>query len=284
MKLRKAIEKAKKERGEIRPLVQEQDANGLDTTIKLPVQSKPVTAEWIAPEYNKSKSVKVDSAKAADNKCVAIFPDAAEIDYYKVLRTQIQQRAQANGWKTVMITSANPGEGKTTTSINLAATMAKEFNQTVLLVDNDLRHQSIHNYLGISSNLGLIDYLENNKHLSDLIIWPGIEKLTIISGGREVVDSTELVSSPRMKELVAEMKSRYDDRYIVFDVPPLLGCADAAAFAPMVDCILMVVEDGRTEIEDVKKAVELIPKEKFLGYVLNRRKTATSKYKNYYSG
>ncbi len=284
MKLRKAIEKAKKERGESRPLVQEQDANSLDKTITLPVQPKPVTAEWIAPEYNESKSAMVDSAKAADNKCVAIFPDAAEIDSYKVLKTRLQQRAQENGWKTVMITSANPGEGKTITSINLAVTMAKEFNQTVLLVDNDLRHQSIHNYLGISSNLGLIDYLETNNQLSDLIIWPGIEKLTIISGGREVVDSTELVSSPRMKELVAEMKARYDDRYIIFDVPPLLGCADAAAFAPMVDCILMVVEEGRTSIEDVKKAVELIPKEKFLGYVLNRRKTARSKYKNYYSG
>lgn len=284
MKLRKAIEKAKKERGEIRPLVQEQSANHLDKTITLPVQAKPVTEEWTTPEYNESRSVKFDSAKAEDNKCVSVFPDAAELDYYKVLRTQIQQRAQANGWNTIMITSANPGEGKTTTSINLAVTMAKEFNQTVLLVDNDLRRQSIHDYLGISSSLGLIDYLENNKPLTDLIIWPGIDKLTFISGGKTVMESTELVTSPRMKELVAEMKDRYDDRYVIFDVPPLLGCADAVAFAPMVDCILMVVEEGRTSIEDVKKAVELIPKEKFLGYVLNRQKTVTNKYKKYYSG
>jgi non-specific protein-tyrosine kinase len=81
-----------------------------------------------------------------------------------------------------------------------------------------------------------------------------------------------------MKTLVAEMKTRYDDRYVFFDVPPLLESADAFTFAPFVDSILMVVEADRTHINDVKKALELIPQEKFLGFVLNRHKTAAKPY------
>jgi non-specific protein-tyrosine kinase len=107
--------------------------------------------------------------------------------------------------------------------------------------------------------------------LKDFIIWPGIEKLTLISGGRTVEDSTELLGSPKMKELLAEMKNRYDDRYVLLDVPAVLDGADAMVFAPLVDGIIMVVEKGVTSLDDVKKAVELLPQEKFLGFVLNDR-------------
>ena len=216
---------------------------------------------------------------------MCISPDAPEIDSYKVVRTQIQQRARENGWNTVMVTSVQPGEGKTLTSINLAMTFAKEFNHTVLLVDCDLRRQNIHQYLGLSSDTGLIDYLRDGRPLKDLIIWPSIEKLTLISGGRTIQDSTELLGSPRMKSLVTEMKARYEDRFVFFDVPPILAGADAIAFAPLVDCILMVVEAGRTSIHDIKRALELIPKDKFIGFVLNRSDYTdfSGKYYKYYS-
>ena len=75
-----------------------------------------------------------------------------------------------------------------------------------------------------------------------------------------------------------QIKTRYDDRYVIFDVPPILGGADAIAFAPLVDGILMVVEERRTPIQDIKKALDLIPMEKFLGFVLNRRKSPPRKY------
>lgn len=74
-----------------------------------------------------------------------------------------------------------------------------------------------------------------------------------------------------MKRLVAEMKNRYQDRYIIFDVPALLGQADAIAFAPVVDAVLMVVEEGTTSLQHVKNAVKLIPPDKFFGFVLNKR-------------
>jgi protein-tyrosine kinase len=225
---------------------------------------------WLSPVYSESQITAIDPKKFVENRCVCVFRDAPETDFYKILRTQIQQRTKGKGWNTVMITSVQPGEGKTLTSINLAITFAKEFHQTVLLVDGDLKRQCVHEYMGFSSKRGLIDYILDDVPLKDLIIWPGIEKLTVISGGRTIRDSSELLGCPRMAELVVDMKNRYPNRYVFFDAPPILIGADAIAFAPLVDAIIMVVEAGRTSIQDVKKALELIPHDKFLGFVLNR--------------
>jgi non-specific protein-tyrosine kinase len=207
-----------------------------------------------------------------------LSPDAPEAEFYKVLRTNIQQRARLNNWNTIMITSVQAREGKTLTAINLAITFAKEFDQTVLLMDCDLRRQSIYRYLDFSFDKGIVDYLLNGHPLKDLMVWPKIEKLTLISGGKSIGNSVELLGSPKMKALVREIKHRYDDRFVIFDTPPILGWADAITFAPLVDCILMVVEEGRTSIQDIRKAIEMLPAEKFLGFVLNRRKSPMQKY------
>ncbi|QTA89985.1 AAA family ATPase [Desulfonema magnum] len=212
----------------------------------------------------------VDLKKAGENRCVCIFPYAKETDFYRVLREQIQQRTREKDWNTLMITSAHPGEGKTLTAINLAVTFAKAFDGNALLADCDLKHQNIQHYMGFPSKRGLADYLLDNRPLKDIIIRPDVEKLSVISGGRMIQDSSELLGSQKMKTLVAEMKSRYEDRYIFLDVPHILGKADAIALAPLADCILMVVQAGRTSVHDVRKALELIPKDKFLGFILNQ--------------
>jgi non-specific protein-tyrosine kinase len=169
-----------------------------------------------------------------------------------------------------MVTSPLSGEGKSLTAINLAFVIAKGFKQTALLVDCDLRQQSIHKILGIPSEKGLVDYMLDNCPLEKIIIWPGVEKMTLISGGKTIWRSSELLGSPRMKELVAEMKSRYPDRYVIFDAPPVLNMADALAFVPLVDYVVMVAQVGKTPLPDIKKALEALPQEKILGIVLNR--------------
>ena len=287
MKLKKSIEKAKQQRQEAIRKSAEQvpPAEKTETTVtgatepESSVTEKNVTCqEWTSPVYCESKAVELDLEKLAQNRCVCMFSDAPETEYYKVLRTNIQRRIRENNWNTIMITSVQAGEGKTLTSINLAVTFAKEYDQTVLLVDCDLKRQNVHKYLNFSSEKGIVDYLMNGHPLNDLIVWPNIEKLTLISGGKTITNSAELLGSPKMKDLVREIKHRYEDRYILFDTPPILGWADAIAFAPLVDCILMVVEEGRTSIKDVNKALDMIPKEKFLGFVLNRRKAPLQKY------
>lgn len=205
---------------------------------------------------------------------MALFRSSPEVENYRVLRTQILQRTCGEGGKTLMITSAHPGEGKTLTAINLALTFAREFQQTVLLVDCDLRGQSIHEVLGFPSDRGLANYLLDGAPVSDLIVWPGIEKLTVISGGRTIPESTEILGSPRMRELVAEVRDRYPERYVIFDMPCVLEGADSLAFASRVDHILLVVQAGKTPVQDVRKALDLLPREKILGVVLNRAEDA----------
>ena len=192
------------------------------------------------------------------------------------------RRMQDHGWRTLLITSALAGEGKSLTTINLAITFAKELHRTVLLVDADLRRQNIHKCLGYKSNAGLADYLVNDAPLQELITRPGIEKLSIISGGQTVRDSTEIISSQKMGLLMDEMKNRYKDRFIIFDSPPILTCPDTIAFAPLVDAVVMVVEADKTSAEDVKKANILLPAEKFLGFILNKSNSLAGKNYGYY--
>jgi protein-tyrosine kinase len=107
---------------------------------------------------------------------------------------------------------------------------------------------------------------------------PGIEKLTVISGGRTIHESSEVIASPRMRELAASMKARYPDRYMFFDVPPVLAGADAMAFAPLVDWIIMVVQAGKTPLPEVNRALQMLPKEKVLGLILNRQTSQVKAY------
>jgi protein-tyrosine kinase len=233
------------------------------------LDEKP-TKGWVSPAYTVSRSVSLDPAVLNANRCILHRrSDSVEVDAYRVLRTKILQKCKEQGGNTIMITSAVPGEGKTLNAVNLAVTLAREFMQTVLLVDCDLRRQSVHKYLGYASDKGIIDYLLNDTPVSELMTWPGIEKLTVISGGRPISGSSELLGSQRMQELVDAMKSRYPERYIIFDVPPLLAGADALAFVPVVDHVVVVVREGETSAKTINKALKLVPPDKVLGLVLN---------------
>lgn len=242
------------------------------------VEQKVNNQKWTPSFYSKTRSIELDFEKLAQNRCVSMFPDSPETEYYRVLWANIKKHSKENKWNAIMITSSYAREGKTLTTLNLAITAAKEFNQGVLLVDCDLKRQSIHRYLDFPSEKGIVNYLVDDFPLRELIIWPDIKNLTLISGGKPVANSAELLGSPKMKALVYETKILHDDQYVIFDAPPIIGWADIIAFAPLVDCILMVVEEGRTSIQDVKNALEIIPTDKFIGFILNRWKLPTNRY------
>jgi len=225
---------------------------------------------WVSPHYHTSRPVTLDAELVYENRCTALLPDAPGNDHYRVLRSHILRHTGREGAVTVMVTSALPREGKSLTAINLAATFAQEFSQTALLVDCDLKQQSIHEMLGYQSDKGLSDHLLDDCPIAELTVWPGVEKLTIISGGRRMASGSALLGSPRMKSLVEDLKGRYPERYVFLDAPPLLSGADALALIPLVDYVLVVVRAGKTSVDDVKKAVRLIPGGKVLGMVLNR--------------
>lgn len=241
-------------------------------------------AGWVSPTYSQSKSISLDPEVVLGNRCIAYLTHTPETEAYRVLRTRIMHliKEKGNGGNTILVTSCLPGEGKTLTAINLAFTFARDFQHTVLLVDGDLRRQTVHKYLGCGHDHGLVDYLIDDYPIADLITWPGIEKMALISGGRPVKESAELLGSPRMKELVSDLKNRYPERFIIFDAPPILTGADIQAFVPLIDHIIIVVQAEKTSMDDVARALHFLPQEKILGFVLNRSNVPQHSYYNSY--
>jgi non-specific protein-tyrosine kinase len=224
---------------------------------------------YVSPSYSISKSVRIDVTTAFSNRCLILDGSAPEFEAYRLLRTKILSQMEDRGSRIIMVTSPMSGEGKTTTAINLALTFAREFNQTSLLVDCDLRKQDVHRFMGFSSDRNLVDYLSSNIPLSEIILWPGIEKFTVISGDRTIPGSGDILASPLMIKLVEDLRSRYSDRCIIFDMPPVIGFSDAVVFSALADYILVVAQTGKTTDKELKSAVDLLPKEKILGIVMN---------------
>lgn len=194
----------------------------------------------------------------------------------KMLRTQVLQRMVANGWNALAITSPGPGQGKTLTAINLAISLAREVNYSVLLVDLDLHNPTVHKYFGYSPNVGLDDYLREDVGLSEILFNPDIEHLVVLPNKAPVTGSSELLSSPQMHALVEEMKTRYPTRFVLFDLPPLLSVDDALSFAPYVDSVLLVVEEGTTTKDDIAYSLDLLQATPILGTVLNKSNARVS--------
>ena len=271
MKLKKALDQARAQREQQNSeAVQSPDSNAAS-----PAQgtNQPPAKDglWKAPAYDRSSTTRIDPVVAEKNRGVCLNPDPKEIERYKILRTRISHLARERKMNTIMVTSPNRNEGKTVNCINMGLTFARAMKQTVLLVDCDFKGQDIHRYLGIKSKASLIDYFIDGAALQDLIVWPGVDKLTLISGARTISESSELLSSDMMAKLVKEMGERYDDRYVFFDAPPVLGHSEAISLAPRMDGIIMVVEAGKTTNADVRESLALLPKDKFLGFLLNKK-------------
>lgn len=227
----------------------------------------------VNPVYTKTRRQKINKETLRRNKVVSLFQDDPSVDQMKILYTQILNRLQERGGNSVLVTSPGHGEGKTLTAVNLAISMSLKVDLTVLLVDADLRTPSINGLLGFNALKGLSEYLLREAEIPELLVNPDIAKLVVLPGGRSLPNSTELLGSPRMKELVLGMKSRYPERIIIFDCPPLLTSADTMVFSPFVDGVVLVVEAEKTTSGDVEKAMELLRGKPFLGTVLNKARS-----------
>ena len=267
-KIEKALERAKKEREDNRPEIQE--VPPVADTMRSTQEVAEAAAESKSPMYTHTRVLTLSEKHLEENR-VVVFPDSPEVmDHYSLLRTQVLQRTRAQGHNALMITSVLDGEGKSVTAINLAVSMAREVQQTVMLVDTDLRQPKISRYLGCTAEKGLSDYLQNDVPVSDLLINPGLEKMVVLPAGRPLYGSTEVLGSPKMKKLVSEMKQRYPDRYVLFDCPPVLTVPDALVFSSYVDGVILIVEAGKTSRDQIRKAVEMLEDKNIVGLVMNK--------------
>lgn len=152
---------------------------------------------------------------------------------------------------------------------NLAISIAHDLNTYALLVDGDVRNPTLAQWLGLQNEKGLLDYLAGDGKVSELLLKTDVEKLDFLSAGAIQDNPTELIASKKMEALMNELKSRYSDRYVIFDSTPLLATTEPEVLSKLVDGIIIVVQAGVTLRETVKQAIAPLEKEKILGFVLN---------------
>lgn len=215
-----------------------------------------------------------------ESRIVSAIDDNAAKSAYDLLRTRVLQRMRSNNWRTLLVTSPSPGEGKTLTAMNLAISLSRDVNQSVLLVDLDLRRSSVAKYLGmdIDVKMGIGDFLQGNAQISDIAYTPGeMQRLAVVPNREPVENSSDLLGSPRMKELVSWLRQESEQSIIIFDMPPVLSCDDVLAFCPEVDAILLVVAQCTTEREALSKTMGLLAEKEILGVVMNKSTEIGSK-------
>ncbi len=210
-----------------------------------------------------------------------IAPSAADpaAAAFRMLRTQVLQRMDAHGWRTLAIFSPTAGDGKSTTAINLALSIGSDKQHTALVVDCDFRRPTIAARFGLAPDAGVDDLLTTDAAVADCLYHPdGFDRIVVMPARGPQVNSAEILAGPRSAALVAELRARYPDRVILFDLPPVLSSDDALGFAPLVDCGLVVAAAGRTRRQDLATTMELLEKTAIVGTVLNRAADTSGPY------
>ena len=214
-------------------------------------------------------TVRISEAALERHRIIAHRTHNPEADQFRILRTQILHLMAQGGMRTLGITSPNYGDGKTTIALNLALSIALDLKQTVLLVDLDLRKPDMMAYLGLNAPVGLTDYFERDVALSKCLIRPSFDRLSLLPAGKKMAHSSEVLGSPKIAALAEEMKTRYADRIVIYDLPPILTQDDPLVFLPHIDGVLMVVNQGVTTTEDVKKSLRRLSHAHVIGTALN---------------
>lgn len=182
----------------------------------------------------------------------------------------------------IMVSSARPSEGKTFTAVNLALSIAAEQDKTVLLVDADVLKPNVLKTLDIEPRNGLMEYLLGKvDDLSDVIYHTNVSKLRLIPAGQSHHLSTELLASTVMRDTVEEFSNRYPDRVVIIDTPPLIGINESAVLANLAGQAVIVVEEGRSKMNDIQTAVDRLNPDMAIGFIVNKS-TSFSEKGGYY--
>ncbi|MGD0961026.1 MAG: CpsD/CapB family tyrosine-protein kinase [Methylomonas sp.] len=226
--------------------------------------------EGAAIHYTQTRVHTVNEQALSANRLISIRQPGVWLESYRMLRTRVLQTFDAMNWRTLAITSTGNGAGNSLTAANLAISISMELNRTALLVDANFKNPSIHKLFGFTAERGLSDYLLDDVELSSLLVNPNIQRLVILPAGQPMVNSTEMLHSPKMQHLVTELKTRYPSRIIIFDMPPVLSQDDALAFSPYVDSVLLVIDEGGAKIDDLRRVANLFKENRLLGSVFNK--------------
>ena len=197
---------------------------------------------------------------------VARDPGSVAAEQYRLLRTRLEGRENAGRNRLVVVTSPRIGEGKTTTSANLALTMSQEFQHKVLLLEADLRRPALGALFGLPPGPGLVDVLTGTATLEEAVVMVPGQQLFLLPAGSESARSTELLASKAMQRVVDALRARFDR--IVVDTPPV-SLSDTHVLARLADGLLVVVRSGVTPRPAVERALAGLDRQRLIGIVIN---------------
>ena len=215
---------------------------------------------------------RINPVSLRDKRIVTYQSQNVEAEAFRMLRTKLLKKLRENEWHSFGITAPTQGAGKTTVAVNLAIMMSMDVNQSVLLIDLDMKYPKVHWYFDLENQSGLRDYFLSDRPLSEILVNPGIERLTILPGRGQALGSSEILSGPKMKQLVNEIKNQSESMIIIYDLPPVLATDDVLATTDYYDAVLLVVEEGQSQPEEVRKTLSLLSGKNILGTVLNKSK------------
>lgn len=227
-----------------------------------------------------------DLRRYATHPIVALEEESPASEQYKILREQLKRLRTEAGIRTIAVTSPVKRDGKTTVAVNLAAAMALEYEEKVLLIDADLRAPSVHRYFNGDNSPGLTDYLSSNSPagIKTLVRDTHLSGLQMIPAGKPSRFASELLAKERMGRVFKEIQTELPGHFVVIDSPPVLATPDPLVLGRQVDGVIMVIRAGKTPKDYLAKALSSFNSNKILGVVLNGADLGLgSKYYYYYS-
>jgi len=268
-KIKQAIEASKQQSKGDAAVVQQQPA------VKSEAPSV-ITSSTSGIVYGQTRVVKLDPEHLARNRIVSFNKNDHLSLGFDILRTQVINKMQEKGWRTMAITSPIQGCGKTVVSINLAMSIAHHTDTTTILVDFDLRRPSVKKYLGLPAGSSLNDVLSGDATVAEALVNPGLDRFVVLPTAMPISHSSEMLSSQKVGNLVQEIRDRYAERIVMFDLTPLLGTDDAMITLSRVDCVLVVVGNGMVSNDQLTETMRYIDPDKLLGTVLNKSESKHS--------
>lgn len=227
-----------------------------------------------AIKYTQTPTISASAETMRERRLVMGLRNDPRAGVFRLLRTNLLMQMREKNWNSIAVVAPTAECGKTFLTANLAIALAMEVNQTVLTVDADLHNPQLGWYFGLDVGKGLPDYLQGDTPVENLLVNPGFERLVVLPGRPTTSASSELLSLPKMTALVEEIKTRYQSRIVLFDLPPLLTSDDALLFMPHFDAALLVVEDGKTTPDEVRRSLAILDQTNLAGTVLNKAKGA----------
>lgn len=189
---------------------------------------------------------------------------------YKKLKARVMRMTKQEPFRNVLlVTSSVGGEGKSVTAANLALSLARDYDHSVLLIDADTRKPSLHSLLNLKPGPGLADCVADDLDPGQALIKVGNGNLRFLGPGMKIDNPVEMFSSQKMRRLISEIKNRYPDRYVIIDSPPVLLFAETKILSSLVDGVIFVVREGLAPLQHITEALDLLKEENVMGVVYN---------------